>query len=1452
MRKYSLLLAMLLTIALALPAAVQAQVVGRVTQVEGHVDLMKGGKLPATPAKVDDSVQTGDVVRTKSLSRAQLTFMDNTVITIAPGSRLAIEEYLFEPAKGMRNAVLQLFQGLAHVVVTKLFQVEQPDFIIKTHTAVLGVRGTELGVRLAPNASTILNFKGITRVANIFPEVGDLRFKRAQKVAFSFPPVYVECHDMQGTTVFAGLPPTQVFKVTLDDQKVFMGQMATGLMSRKGGRDAGTGMATQMASGAGVSGTAGTSGSGASAAGDSGTAGAVPSPPPTPTPTQPTIQQPSASTGQTSTSSSTGTTDSTGGGGVDTTSFAALASDTPLLSDTGTGTATTTAFNTVVNSITGTGGGVIQNQVIIIPPTDTGGTTVTTTPPPPVVPPVEPPPPPQTSVTYTFVSVSYSQWLTTFADPTGKTQTTTLTGWSQRSGLPTSTYPTYYTWTGTGTRTVEQGTLYPTSGSSTGTGYSVLSGTVTGLQGGTLTGTATSTGYNSWGSVSNYTGTVTIEPSGQSTFQYGGTLTDFRRLATATGTNISVPGTYFTQTLDGGSTDTSSAPYNTQTSTSTWAGGSRIGVLPGYYSATLTGTSTSQWTYSYLAQSYSDFTSTLAGVVSPGSGGSYTGAATIFPNNPDTPFRSGLTHPPSPYLFPRSDSLNTPIVSSITIQPDGSATGTAYDNWYNDGRFESAIYNLNQTPVSSPVTGPAPADYNFSQTFNGMMHVNTGDAGTLFANAQGWGQRTGVYPGYFSAWTGGNQNQSGAWTLSSGSFPTYLGQSNFGSPILPAVTTLGGSVPGVLGMGGTVSGVLGKSLNGTMYFYGSLLGGTSFSYSGPVRIDNDGFLNFNYTGNWLSTSGSGSASGTLNQVPGYYFTQSSSGTYNLTSSNGTNGTLSVSGSSGSRTGVYPGGLGSFSATYDLWSPTGALPASSSGPTTLSAEGVVSTSELGATFGNATYTVGSPFNYSTLGFIGITPNSGSYFNTGGIFVTPTIQVNSAVITTPSILYAFTQSYYGFRLGTSSSPFSLASIEGYAWGQRLGEAAGGAVALPASYSPNGGYFVAQNMGTAAAAPGVLTPNWLSVTGTMSGRVSGAIGSTLTGSMNFTGTSSLGTTYSYQGSVSLAPDGTLIYMYNGTAQTAGSPTPNITQAGVIQQVPGTYFTESGSGTVQTATSSLSTGPSGPTVSTATVKDASPFTGTRILGGTPTPTTSSLAGMMTSTTTPYTGGGTGSGSVSVQGVVAGSSWENRFGVATASYGGVNINGAVTLDPTGKLTGQFVDQIPNGTSSPDKVVINAVSVPTTSGQTTSSFVQTLSGGFTSTANGSGTQATTTAALAGTSAGTLSGPVNGSYLATNTAGVNGTLGTNAGNLTAYVVGVVGGPASGVQTGVGSTQVIRTITSGDGAGGFRLPRFEGTTVLTPAAGSAPPTLTTNLNGVLNVAPNGALVQTTGAVATTPKP
>ena len=72
MRKIAFLWTMLLVLAFQVGSLThaQAEVVGRLTQVEGRVDLLKGGQLPAIPAKVEDGVQPGDVLRTKSQSKA--------------------------------------------------------------------------------------------------------------------------------------------------------------------------------------------------------------------------------------------------------------------------------------------------------------------------------------------------------------------------------------------------------------------------------------------------------------------------------------------------------------------------------------------------------------------------------------------------------------------------------------------------------------------------------------------------------------------------------------------------------------------------------------------------------------------------------------------------------------------------------------------------------------------------------------------------------------------------------------------------------------------------------------------------------------------------------------------------------------------------------------------------------------------------------------------------------------------------------------------------------------------------------------------------------------------------------------------------------------------------------------------------------------------------------------
>jgi hypothetical protein len=218
-----------LALMLIVSSVAGAGVVGRLTQTEGRVDLLKGGNLPAIPVKLGDTVEPGDVIRTKSLSKAQITFIDESTVTLSPEARFAIEEFKFEPGQGKRRAVLEIFQGLALTVVNKILKAEEPDFVIKTQTAIMGVRGTEFGIRIQPNSSTILNFSGRTQVGNIFPEVSRL-FLKAFKVAFAWNSggsQWVLLQDMQGTTVAKNLPPTVPYGLTPQDQMLFMRQLTT-------------------------------------------------------------------------------------------------------------------------------------------------------------------------------------------------------------------------------------------------------------------------------------------------------------------------------------------------------------------------------------------------------------------------------------------------------------------------------------------------------------------------------------------------------------------------------------------------------------------------------------------------------------------------------------------------------------------------------------------------------------------------------------------------------------------------------------------------------------------------------------------------------------------------------------------------------------------------------------------------------------------------------------------------------------------------------------------------------------------------------------------------------------------------------------------------------------------------------------------------------------------------
>ena len=248
--------------------------------------------------------------------------------------------------------------------------------------------------------------------------------------------------------------------------------------------------------------------------------------------------------------------------------------------------------------------------------------------------------------------------------------------------------------------------------STPGVSTSTLTGTVTGIAGETLTGTGTLTGTSSFGQTLSYTGTVTIDPSGVMTFTYGGangtaTYTSQARLVSATGTNTFTPGTYFTQTINGAMSNTSSSPYYTQSTATVWGGAAHDQRAPGPVLCRSYNGQTPNLRLGLLVPGPAirlDFGGTMAGVLNPTT---LQGAATIIPTpfDGDQPFVSVLPTPPSPYLFGHGANDTLPIVTTVGVNSTtGVVSGTAYATDYQDGKYASGFYTLTQTPQATPVT----------------------------------------------------------------------------------------------------------------------------------------------------------------------------------------------------------------------------------------------------------------------------------------------------------------------------------------------------------------------------------------------------------------------------------------------------------------------------------------------------------------------------------------------------------------------------------------------------------------------------------------------------------------------------------------------------------------------------------------------------------------------------
>jgi hypothetical protein len=114
---------------------------GLFAAIQGKVEVLRRGSW--VDASVGTAIQVGDRVRTGAGDRAKLVMSDDSVLDLAPGTEIIVDDLAFEPDTPRVQSALRLFQGRVRAWVGESYHLPRAHYEIETPTAVAGVRGTE-------------------------------------------------------------------------------------------------------------------------------------------------------------------------------------------------------------------------------------------------------------------------------------------------------------------------------------------------------------------------------------------------------------------------------------------------------------------------------------------------------------------------------------------------------------------------------------------------------------------------------------------------------------------------------------------------------------------------------------------------------------------------------------------------------------------------------------------------------------------------------------------------------------------------------------------------------------------------------------------------------------------------------------------------------------------------------------------------------------------------------------------------------------------------------------------------------------------------------------------------------------------------------------------------------------------------------------------------------------
>ena len=177
--------------------------VGKISRLRGSAQIIRKGIPTPISAKLGMELYQLDKVKTAKKAYVMIQLLDGRILTVGEKAELSLDQFIYDPKKKKRNALLRMAIGKLRVFANDLVNYKERGFKVQTPTAIVGVRGTLFLVWVKSKAITkVVCLQKAVQVANIMK-----------------PTEFIVLTQNLATDIIHGKPPAKPVLVTPEQLK---------------------------------------------------------------------------------------------------------------------------------------------------------------------------------------------------------------------------------------------------------------------------------------------------------------------------------------------------------------------------------------------------------------------------------------------------------------------------------------------------------------------------------------------------------------------------------------------------------------------------------------------------------------------------------------------------------------------------------------------------------------------------------------------------------------------------------------------------------------------------------------------------------------------------------------------------------------------------------------------------------------------------------------------------------------------------------------------------------------------------------------------------------------------------------------------------------------------------------------------------------------------------------